>query len=311
MKTINLLMLMLITIVTFKAEAHFDYKIYRDNLGMPRCLESNLKDSNLIIFWDNFAHHNNRKIFYRKFDGAQFKNVCKKWPSYDSTLLRLDATLIEFQNGIAPNYLEEFTLTPKIKLALEQIEEGYNRFLAKEAFSDKKFLKEIFEPFKMETHDYLISEVGVTNTTELYHSYSKSIGITKDCAKYVGTCEYYLCREQNKTCGAEGYFLGFGYQYCSDSLKRLINEVSPVGKKWLQTTATCLHQQMEEVKDKNSCDEIKKQAIKSHDKCYSEVSFCSLKFSDMLKILKMIHPALTEHGVMTEGIQVLGHCTGV
>lgn len=309
-KKLKLLCMSLLIAANF-SQASTDYKITNDANGMPRCLELNgSTKTSIIINWDQFSNLRHRKVFYRRFE-ALHGTVCDKWFNFDPTLLRLDASVIEFNNAKAPVYLDEFTLTPTLKRALEQISLGINFFIPFNAFKDINFLNSVFDPFKMETHNKLLSGVGPNITTELYHAYTKEKKITKDCSKLIGTCEYYLCREQNKACGSEGYFLGFGYQYCSDSLKRLMNEVSPVGKKWLKTTATCLHQQMEEVKNSNSCAELKQKAISSHDKCYSEVSFCSLKMTDMLKILKMIHPALTEQGVLVEGIQVLGHCAGI
>jgi hypothetical protein len=167
----------------------------------------------------------------------------------------------------------------------------------------------IFEPFQMKTHKKLIKEFGAIETTNLYNEYIEEKGITDNCDELIGSCDYYLCQEKKNNCGAKGYFLGFGYQYCSDSLKRLMDQVSPRGKKWLTTTATCLQKEIQgmNVENKN-CKEIKRAAIKGHDKCYSEISFCSLSFSEIKKILKMIRPALTTRGVIIEGVQVLGHC---
>lgn len=167
----------------------------------------------------------------------------------------------------------------------------------------------IFEPFQMKTHKKLIKEFGVEDTTSLYNDYIEEKEITDNCAELIGSCDYYLCQEKNKNCGAKGYFLGFGYQYCSDSLKRLALEVSRRGKKWLETTATCLQQEIQAMDvESKSCKEIKRAAIKGHDKCYSEISFCSLSFGEIKKILKMIMPSLTTRGVINEGVQVLTHC---
>jgi hypothetical protein len=167
----------------------------------------------------------------------------------------------------------------------------------------------IFEPFKMKTHKTLIKKFGAEETTNLYNEYIEEKGITDNCEELMGSCDYYLCQEKKNNCGAKGYFLGFGYQYCNDSLKRLANEVSPRGKKWLVTTATCLQQQIQDMDiESKSCKEIKKAAIKGHDKCYSEISFCSLSFGEIKKILIMIMPSLTTRGVINEGVQVLAHC---
>lgn len=318
LKGLTLFSLAVISQLSF---AHYDYSIYPDNKGMPRCIETTNKEKrvSIIFSWAEQSKDKSRPVFYRVFDSnpknfngaAAFGNVCSNWMKFDPVFLFLDSKMINFNNGKSPEYIEEFTMSEKMKRALEQLHSGMNKFLAPDAFVNKQSLKETFEPFKMSTYKNLMSDVGAQNTTNLYHGYIKTSGIGNDCSKYIGTCEYYLCREKNKQCGSEGYFLGFGYQYCSDSLKRLMKDVSPQGQKWLKTTATCLHQQLEEVGNNNSCAQLKKKAISSHDKCYSEVSFCSLSIVEMTKILEMIHPALLESGVMIEGVQVLGHCAGL
>lgn len=171
---------------------------------------------------------------------------------------------------------------------------------------------DIFEPFQMKTHNQLIEKFGAIEATALYNEYIEEKQITDNCAELIGSCDYYLCQEKKNNCGASGYFLAFGYQYCSDSLKRLADEVSPRGKRWLVTTATCLQKEIQDMDTSNkSCKEIKRAAIRGHDKCYSEISFCSLSFSEIKKVLRMIMPSLTTSGVINEGIQVLGHCVSL
>jgi hypothetical protein len=167
----------------------------------------------------------------------------------------------------------------------------------------------IFEPFQIKIHKRLIKKLGVEETTALYHEYIEAKEITDNCTELIGSCDYYLCQEKKNKCGAKGYFLNFAYQYCSDSLKRLAFEVSPKGEEWLNTTAVCLQKEIEAMDvEGKSCKEIKRAAIKGHDKCYSEARFCSLSFSEIKKIFKMIAPSLTTRGVIAEGVQVLKHC---
>lgn len=168
---------------------------------------------------------------------------------------------------------------------------------------------DIFEPFQIETHKRLIKELGVEETTNFYHEYIETKEIVDNCTEMIGSCDYYLCQEKKNKCGAKGYFLNFAYQYCSDSLKRLAFEVSPKGKAWLKSTAVCLQKEIEAMDvESKSCKEIKRAAIKGHDKCYSEVNFCSLSFSEIKKIFRMIAPSLTTKGVIAEGVQVLRNC---
>lgn len=168
----------------------------------------------------------------------------------------------------------------------------------------------IFEPFKLKTHRELKKIMSEKELTDLYHQYIFEKNITKEdsCQEFIGSCQYYLCREAKSPCGSNGYNLGFGFQYCSESIENLQPQMSALGKKWLATTATCLQKEMENISYGISCKEQKTEAIEGHDRCYSEISFCKLSLLDITKILKMIKPALTEKGVIIEGIQVLGHC---
>ena len=130
----------------------------------------------------------------------------------------------------------------------------------------------------------------------------------EDCKAYIGTCEYYLCRENSKPCSSNGYYIGFGYKYCKASFGPLINNVSKEGSDWLVQTATCLQRQMDQISESNSCNDIKNKAIQGHDICYQEANFCALKLADKIKILATISPAVLESGVLNEGIQVLRYC---
>ncbi len=131
---------------------------------------------------------------------------------------------------------------------------------------------------------------------------------SEDCHRYIGTCDYYLCREKNKNCNENGYFIGFGYKYCQASLTKLINNVSPNAKSWLLKTATCLQKQLDQLDDSLTCSEIQEKAIEGHDSCYQEVNFCGLSIEDKAKIIKMLLPALQVKGVVHEGFQVIYHC---
>lgn len=168
---------------------------------------------------------------------------------------------------------------------------------------------DIFEPFQIKTHKKLIKHFGAYETTVLYNEYIEEKKINDNCEELIGSCDYYLCQEKKNHCGSKGYFLSFGYQYCSDSLKRLSNKMSSKGKLWLSSTAACLQKEIEVMDvEQLSCRQIKRAAISGHDKCYRDSDFCSLSFSDIKKIIKMILPALTKRGVLIEGVQVLKSC---
>lgn len=130
----------------------------------------------------------------------------------------------------------------------------------------------------------------------------------EECGHYIGSCDYYLCREMKKPCGAKGYFLNFAYKYCSKSFDSLANKISYEGKSWIEQTSTCLQEQLDEVDDSSSCAEIKMKATRSHNVCYVKSHFCSLSLSDKLQILKMLSLSIINKGVFLEGLKVFNQC---
>jgi hypothetical protein len=130
----------------------------------------------------------------------------------------------------------------------------------------------------------------------------------EECQKYIGSCEYYLCREMNKPCLTKGYFLNFGYKYCMKSIHQLKPKVSLEASEWIVLTSTCLQEQVDQIDDTHTCLQIKKKAIKGHNLCYLESQFCSLTLKDRYQIVKMLIPALKVKGVLFEGIQIFHQC---
>lgn len=137
---------------------------------------------------------------------------------------------------------------------------------------------------------------------------SYSYGSEEDCRQYIGSCEYYLCREKNRPCNGDGYFIAFGYKYCTKLLNKLLPKVKSETQDWLNNTAKCLQEQADRIPDSFSCSDIKKEAIKGHGSCYEDNGFCSLSLSDKMKILKAISPSLKVRGVLPASFQVLHHC---
>lgn len=132
--------------------------------------------------------------------------------------------------------------------------------------------------------------------------------MAQECTQYVGSCDYYLCREMNKKCSIKGYFINFGYKYCTKSINGLAAKISTEGKDWIVQTSICLQEHLDEVDDTNSCADIKMKATKLHDICYQKSNFCSLSLLDKLKIMKMLIASFKEKGVLFEGVQVFNQC---
>ncbi len=125
------------------------------------------------------------------------------------------------------------------------------------------------------------------------------------CSKLVGTCDYYLCVEDERlSCGETGYPVGYGKRYCeilsgidypqvTDTHAR---EVHPAdGNVWKEDVRSCLQVEMEKyfsTHKKPSCDELRAFAFGSHPKCYTQTtSFCDLNPASIVAVGLNIAPS--------------------
>src|SRR6187399_553833 len=75
------------------------------------------------------------------------------------------------------------------------------------------------------------------------------------CSTLIGTCEYYSCVEEERiSCGAEGYPLGYGVNYCEKlsalefypARTDLNQKVFPAdGNAWRDEVRSCLQEEMD------------------------------------------------------------------
>lgn len=128
----------------------------------------------------------------------------------------------------------------------------------------------------------------------------------EDC----GQCDYYLCRDAGSSaeCGSEGYYQGFGYEYCNRFLQVTEPRLSSAGQVWSQRVRPCLMNALEaDVDDELSCVDIKQVAFDSHPGCYVEAGFCSLPISDWILILNTVDREDVDlRQILTTGIACLG-----
>lgn len=131
------------------------------------------------------------------------------------------------------------------------------------------------------------------------------------CEKYVGTCEYYQCQEQELNCGKKGYLLNYGHRFCTKFFHELDEHLSLEGKEWMKSVGNCLQQKIESFNvepNENSCSEIKKLAYRSHSDCYLSAGFCHLPLVDKMKIFVFLKGEFFKYRTQKEGIQVLFQC---
>ena len=110
----------------------------------------------------------------------------------------------------------------------------------------------------------------------------------EDCSQ----CEYYLCRdnERSETCGAAGYYRGFGYEYCERFLEVTTPQLSPAGQRFAHDVRRCLMQALEDVPTDAACAAVTSTALGSHPDCYIEAGFCTLPLHDWVAIAATIQP---------------------
>ena len=300
------------------AETSTPVDYFYDDKQMPVCVSSKDDPGNgVVIFWDKYNQVRPRTVQYLSFNELTYHDLYR--PRRSSIRNCHEVKYLDTQFLIGKNinfdqspdvfYIENFKIEPYVIERLMQVSHGQNKFFDEKNASEE-FVEGLFSSFKTETNKKITSDYGTELATKMYHRYIKSKKFPEDCKELIGKCDYYLCKESKKMCNSQGYYIGFGYQYCSESLDNLMKKVSPIGKNWLKTTATCLQKKMETFSSDLSCQEIKAEAIRTHDECYSEISFCSLKLNDMTQILKMIYPTLTDMSILKEGVEVLKHCGG-
>ncbi|MBP9680935.1 MAG: hypothetical protein KBD76_05995 [Bacteriovorax sp.] len=129
-----------------------------------------------------------------------------------------------------------------------------------------------------------------------------------DCTTYLGSCEYYLCREKEHACGKKGYYRGFAYKYCKKSQEKLAPKLSAKGRRWSRRVMLCLEQSVEKIPYDDNCKDVKITAIKEHDECYIDNNFCSLSWGDKIKILSLIYPEARHPQILKEGMLVFKNC---
>ena len=121
-------------------------------------------------------------------------------------------------------------------------------------------------------------------------------GILSSCAAALGSgdcaeCDYYDCMDLDARCGEDGYFVGYVGAYCKRFSQVTSPRLSDAGAQWLRDVRTCLITRMDAWYTPGvTCDAIWDRGIDDHSVCYLQEGFCSLPWTDWLKILATIQP---------------------
>ena len=121
---------------------------------------------------------------------------------------------------------------------------------------------------------------------------------TAECSSYIdrddcSQCNYYLCRDQAApaSCGSDGYYQGFGFQYCQRYMQVTAPLMSDAGQKFIKGTRRCLITAMDsQIATDESCDAVKEQAYDTHPQCYVDNGFCQLGLIDIALVVASIAP---------------------
>jgi len=130
----------------------------------------------------------------------------------------------------------------------------------------------------------------------------------EDCLRYIGTCQYYLCREKEHACGTKGYYLGFAYKYCLNAESKLNHHLSEEGKIWSKNVSQCLRDSVERIPYDDNCTDAKQTAFREHGDCYVDTGFCQLSHKDQLHVAWFVKKEIRRPIVLKQGFSILSEC---
>lgn len=144
-----------------------------------------------------------------------------------------------------------------------------------------------------------------------------SVGQALDqCTPSSTNCNFYEnCLEALRTCGSNGYAIGYGKKYCISFLSHEIL-FSRKGKAFLSASRFCLQQALQKgiadgtINASTSCDDIKSFAWASHLGCYTEInpSICQIPFSDWILLLGILKDSLIDPMTIDMMLEVGAEC---
>lgn len=124
----------------------------------------------------------------------------------------------------------------------------------------------------------------------------------------MGSCNYYLCREEQHPCGDSGYYKGFAFKYCQKYFNKTAKKLSQQGNNWLARNALCLQEALDDIPDQQSCGKVKTLAVRTHARCYRQTGFCRLPVRDLFRIFFTISPRSYRPSVFRQALRALPGC---
>ncbi len=285
----------------------FADQIFRDKNGFVSCFEKD--DQVYFLEWDHLTQAQEKPVFYFEIkDYVRASNHFIQSCGDQKYIHDIPNEILQPMRG------SDLPFPSEILFSAQQINEGGRIFRSEKTATE--FINKNLKLFQIDSPtqiEILRKKHGDKFTETVISEWGQNLfSKNQSCEKYIGTCDFYLCQEQKNPCGINGYNLDFGFKYCSGSKFALFNQMqTDLGKSWVTNVFQCLQRQSLKATDAKAvrtCEQIKSDAYDSHPDCYAEAGFCELKFSEKLKIFKLIKKEIFSTATIQQGQQLLHKC---
>ena len=151
--------------------------------------------------------------------------------------------------------------------------------------------------------------MNITTILLLYVSLTGTLlASVQSCDDLKTDCEYYLCIEAEKNCGAKGYLKSFGYRYCNKFTNIQNSHFSEESKSWINKTKNCLINSIDNLDQELSCKTFKRKAFEQHKYCYVSSGFCALDNTEKRKVIRTIGFSVLKPRTLKTGLAVIKSC---
>ncbi|CAD5207915.1 unnamed protein product [Bursaphelenchus okinawaensis] len=108
------------------------------------------------------------------------------------------------------------------------------------------------------------------------------------------SCATYTCLEDIAQCGPNGYLLALGYPNCL-AFNEYYDDFDNKGKDFVTCATYCLPEWLEVYFEEHNntvdCDQLEKDALASHVKCFLDCGFCGMWWNNLITLAKVLTPS--------------------
>lgn len=127
------------------------------------------------------------------------------------------------------------------------------------------------------------------------------------CTVSAESCDFYLCQENLRHCGEDGYPLAFGYRHCQAFLEDQ-SQFNLRTQDWLQNVRVNLMQKTAILPLDISCDDFAAQAFAIHVPAYEETGFCQLSFVNKIRISRYFRELFLDSRFLRTVVRIERSC---